>query len=417
MKKIVVIGAGVSGLSIARLLVDGGNKVTVIEKENKPGGLIKCDNINGCLYHKVGGHVFNTKRKDVLEWFESIFDKEKDFSKADRNSVVSMPDRRLINYPVENHAYQFTPVLLDEFIDNLQEMIKNGDTKGEPTNFEEFLYFRFGVMLYREYFQPYNEKIWKRDLTTVPLSWLEGKLPMPTLKEILYNNFIHLEEKNFVHSTFFYPRYGGSQFFANKLAEELDIRYNTQVVSLEKGNGCWLVNNDCFDQVIFCGNIKDLPVLLNIVVDISSFESMIEKLEYHGTTSVFCEIEKNPYSWIYLPSREYQAHRIICTGNFSEANNIPGVLTGVVEFKDHISKEDILKNLEKIPFSPRYLTHTYTKYTYPIQDALTREMILNLKNVLEKQGLYLLGRFAEWEYYNMDAAMGAAIDMFNSKLK
>ena len=101
MKKIVVIGAGVSGLSIARLLVDGGNKVTVIEKENKPGGLIKCDNINGCLYHKVGGHVFNTKRKDVLEWFESIFDKEKDFSKADRNSVVSMPDRRLINYPVE----------------------------------------------------------------------------------------------------------------------------------------------------------------------------------------------------------------------------------------------------------------------------------------------------------------------------
>lgn len=254
MKKIVVIGAGVSGLSIARLLVDGGNKVTVIEKEDKPGGLIKCDNINGCLYHKVGGHVFNTKRKDVLEWFESIFDKEKDFSKADRNSVVSMPDRRLINYPVENHAYQFTPVLLDEFIDNLQGMIKNGDTKGEPTNFAEFLYFRFGAMLYREYFQPYNEKIWKRDLTTVPLSWLEGKLPMPTLKEILYNNFIHLEEKNFVHSTFFYPRYGGSQFLANKLAEELDIRYNTQVVSLEKRNECWLVNNDCFDQVIFCGN-------------------------------------------------------------------------------------------------------------------------------------------------------------------
>ena len=94
-----------------------------------------------------------------------------------------------------------------------------------------------------------------------------------------------------------------------------------------------------------------------------------------------------------------------------KANYESGILT--ITFP----KEDILKNLEKIPFSPRYLTHTYTKYTYPIQDALTREMILNLKNVLEKQGLYLLGRFAEWEYYNMDAAMGAAIDMFNSKLK
>jgi UDP-galactopyranose mutase len=25
--------------------------------------------------------------------------------------------------------------------------------------------------------------------------------------------------------------------------------------------------------------------------------------------------------------------------------------------------------------------------------------------------MYLLGRFAEWEYYNMDAAVGAAIDL------
>lgn len=63
-----------------------------------------------------------------------------------------MLDRRLINYPVENHAYQFTPVLLDEFIDNLQEMIKNRDTKGEPANFEEFLYFRFGAMLLQRVF-------------------------------------------------------------------------------------------------------------------------------------------------------------------------------------------------------------------------------------------------------------------------
>ena len=73
---------------------------------------------------------------------------------------------------------------------------------------------------------------------------------------------------------------------------------------------CIRDSNDCFDQVIFCGNIKDLPVLLNNVVDISSFESMIEKLEYHGTTSVFCEIEKNPVSYTHLDVYKRQVYRL-----------------------------------------------------------------------------------------------------------
>ena len=38
-------------------------------------------------------------------------------------------------------------------------------------------------------------------------------------------------------------------------------------------------------------------------------------------------------------------------------------------------------------------------------------MIDDLKRRIEPKGLYLLGRFAEWEYYNMDVAMGAAIDL------
>ena len=38
-------------------------------------------------------------------------------------------------------------------------------------------------------------------------------------------------------------------------------------------------------------------------------------------------------------------------------------------------------------------------------------MIGSLKNELKKDNIYLLGRFAEWEYYNMDVAMGAALDL------
>ena len=46
-----------------------------------------------------------------------------------------------------------------------------------------------------------------------------------------------------------------------------------------------------------------------------------------------------------------------------------------------------------------------------MQDASSRALIRELKECLEPRGIYLLGRFEEWEYYNMDAAIGAAMDL------
>ena len=89
MERIAVIGAGVSGMTTAHLLKDKAN-VIVFEKDNKPGGLIKCRRVNGNLFHTCGGHVFNSKRQDVLDWFWSKFNRDEEFSKADRNSVVFM---------------------------------------------------------------------------------------------------------------------------------------------------------------------------------------------------------------------------------------------------------------------------------------------------------------------------------------
>ena len=51
------------------------------------------------------------------------------------------------------------------------------------------------------------------------------------------------------------------------------------------------------------------------------------------------------------------------------------------------------------PFSPVYLAHHWEEYTYPGQDASSRTLIRELKERLEPKGIYLLGRFAEWEYY------------------
>ena len=406
--KYAIIGGGISGLSIANLL-EKKHEVTIFESDSRPGGMVKCDVINGNLFHRTGGHVFNTKRQDVLDWFWTFFDKDKQFTKAFRNSSVFMPDGKEIPYPIENHFYMFEQEIGKHIATDLVNMAREKENK--PTNFEEFLKGRFGETLYNLYFKPYNEKIWRRDLTKVPLSWLEGKLPMPTVEEIIYNNIYHVKEQSFVHSSFYYPKEGGSQFIADTFSAGLNIRYRMKIDKIEKRNQKYYIGDEYFDSIVFCGNIKQLPSLLADAFDISGFTTDIEKLEYHGTTSVFCEIEKNPYSWIYMPSKGHESHRIICTGNFSPCNNANGKMTGTIEFTDYMSEEIIKDNLSRIPLNPKYITHHYEKYTYPIQDKNTRQMINTLKSILANNQFYLCGRFAEWEYANMDVCMGSAINL------
>ena len=74
-EKIAVVGGGISGISIARMLSKNA-QVTVFEKNDKIGGLVRCDHVPAGLYHKLGGHVFNTKTSAVSEWFWRIFDQE-----------------------------------------------------------------------------------------------------------------------------------------------------------------------------------------------------------------------------------------------------------------------------------------------------------------------------------------------------
>ena len=55
MSKIAVIGAGISGLTVAQELShDSSNQVIVFEKEANPGGLIRCKRMVRCFIYAVG---------------------------------------------------------------------------------------------------------------------------------------------------------------------------------------------------------------------------------------------------------------------------------------------------------------------------------------------------------------------------
>ncbi len=422
MKKVAIIGTGISGVSLGQML-KGKAEVTLFEKSNQAGGLVKCDRTEGNLFHRVGGHVFNSRNQAVLDWFWGFFDRDTEFIKAKRNAKILLQGQ-VIGYPLENYLYQFPKSTIQSIISDLLLAAHELRKPDEYPHFEAFLKGNFGETLYKLYFEPYNKKIWNTDLSQVPLGWLEGKLPMPNLKEILLSNIVQEEEGAMVHSSFFYAKNNGSQFIIDRLSEGLQIKLNHPVSQLSKQRGKWQVNGEGkFDAVVYCGDVRQLHKLYASGEAVFQQAALdVQHLKSNGTSNLLCECDPTDVSWMYLPGPEIQAHRIIYTGNFSESNNGESAKNGriscTVEFSGQHEVDFMKEQIKQLPGNMRYLDHNHEPNSYVIQDADTREKIAHLKSHAETEDLYLLGRFAEWEYFNMDKAMEAGFDMvkkFKSK--
>lgn len=407
-KRIAIIGAGVSGLSAARILRSKGCSPVVFEKNDQPGGLIRCSSEEGNLFHHVGGIVFNTRNEKVKKWFFELFNIQKEFILHHRDAQI-FTHGKYVGYPVENHLYQL-PRKLSVKIG--KELLKKTWDPDHASNFNDFLLHKFGKTLFEVYFQPYNEKIWNYDLKQIPLPWLEDKLPDPHTREILLNNLFRKAEKKMVHSAFYYPREGGSSFLANRLAEGSEIIYHTSVELMERTDNQWKIDGERFDAVIYTGDVRKLINSLgNTSPEIRESVKKIQHLPSNGTSNVLCYTDEIGLSWLYLPDREYRCHRIVYTGNFSPANNGNDQKTCLVEFSGKVDEAVMREQLKLLPGNLTPIAYNYEPDSYVIQLHDTRNKIAALKNHLEPLGFYLTGRFAEWEYYNMDIAMLSAMNV------
>lgn len=412
MRKATVIGSGISGLSIAKMLSDR-YEVNVLERSDKPGGLIKCDRIDGNLFHRVGGHVFNSKNPIVLEWFWSHFDRDKEFLKATRNAKILL-NGKLIGYPLENYLYQLPEQQIRTIVDELIDLAsKEKKAVNEYDNFKDFLIGNFGETLYHLYFGPYNSKIWNTDISQVPLDWLDGKLPMPHIKDVIISNVLKKEEAQMVHSTFYYAKREGSQFIINRLAQNqnIELSFSVSDIRVNNNNGIAINGNTATNVLIYCGDVRMLNEIINIDDDLlKDALNAVKDLPSNGTSNVLCETDDNDISWLYLPDKGYKAHRIIYTGNFSDTNNEGTTRkTCVVEFSGKQDTSVMLEELERLPGNLKALAFNYEPNSYIIQQKSTRDKIAQLKLLLAKYNIYLLGRFAEWEYNNMDKCIESAM--------
>lgn len=411
--KFAILGAGVSGLTVAKLLQDRGHKVTVFEKCKTFGGLARSRFVDGYLYDPHGGHILNSKHPEVMKWVFSLLPKE-NWQYTVRNAKIYF-NGKYISYPFELSLCE-----LDEkdAVDCIYDFIlsQQGD---EPDNFRDWLIWNFGKSIADHYMIPYNEKIWAYPLEKMETKWMRGKMPLPEKKEIIRSMLLKdPTERKMPHSTFYYPLHGGIQTMVDAIAKDLDIRCSCPIQSLEKNGNQWTVNGENnFDIVI---STIPLPVLPYVMELPEKIKKCIGGLKYNSLTTILFDCPKTDITWLYIPSHDYRSHRVGYQSALTPYAN-PNTERGCAALEIIGDKFTVSPSIFQDPtIIPKELGFTkvldsdFTEYAYVIHDQHYRE---NLDLILQYFSLdnsfNLLGRWGTWNYKNMDLCMYDAMTLAN----
>jgi protoporphyrinogen oxidase len=162
MKRVAILGAGLTGLTLANILVEKGHMVTVFEKEETVGGLARTFGFDGQLYD-LGPHEFCTNNQGLIALLKDIL--ADDFLVCHKRSAQFFMGR-FIDYPVKPMHFlsQVDKLLLIKiFAELVYYRFKNLVCESMDYSFEHWVTNRFGATMYELYFKPYTEKVWGLD--------------------------------------------------------------------------------------------------------------------------------------------------------------------------------------------------------------------------------------------------------------
>ncbi|HID43044.1 MAG TPA: FAD-dependent oxidoreductase [Archaeoglobaceae archaeon] len=418
-----IIGGGLTGLTLGNLIDD----CEIIEKDSECGGLCRSIDEDGFCFDYAGSHVIFSKDKEILEFILKKLGNN--VVKRRRNTKIYYKGN-YVKYPFENGLSDLN--LRDRF-DCVSGLIKSCISRNNhPTNFKEWIYATFGKGIAEKYLIPYNEKIWKYDLERIDISWIDGRVPRPPIIDILKSS-LGIDTEGYKHQlNFFYPKKGGINALIRSLERDCNSKIinNFEVKSITKENGYWVVS-DGEDRRKYDEIIATAP-LFHIVHSMKNTPQYVldalSDLKYNSLITVMLgmDTEKlSDYSWVYIPDRDCLPHRVAFPSNYSKFVCPPGKSSVIAEITcktgDYIYRmsddelmrrtiEDLHKkniiNKNDICFSRL----KRTEFAYIIYDLNYEKNISIVRNFLEKAGIHLLGRFAEFKYLNMDACIRNAFN-------
>jgi UDP-galactopyranose mutase len=166
MTRVLVVGAGLTGCTLAHRLAREGVESLLLERAEVPGGLIRSEHLEGVLYEPHGSHIFHTEDEEVWEL-------------ANRMTPFR-PYRHRVDIVVEGKVLNWPILLSDIDAQSRSEEIKaeleerrdvEPEARAAAANFEEWCLDLMGPILYERYIKPYTEKQWGRPARELSAQW------------------------------------------------------------------------------------------------------------------------------------------------------------------------------------------------------------------------------------------------------
>ncbi len=192
-KKVVIIGAGPSGLTAAYELCKIGVKSVVLEKDEVVGGISRTVNYRGYLFD-IGGHRFFTKVKAVDDLWREILEEGK-FLKRRRLSRIYY-NKKFFHYPLQATNALFGLGIYNSFRTFLSYTKTQLFPIKPELSFEDWISNRFGRRLYHTFFKTYTEKVWGIPCNEISAEWAAQRIKGLSLLSALKNALITSQPKN-----------------------------------------------------------------------------------------------------------------------------------------------------------------------------------------------------------------------------
>ncbi len=176
MKRIIIVGAGIAGLSYAYECLLRKFNVLIVESAPSIGGLSRSITHNGCQLD-IGVHILHLRDEEVFQKIREIVDPDK-WIRVKRKGKLYIKGN-YVDWPLRYTAICQLPLGfgLKIFWDQL---FKKKTGNGSTSNFQDELLAIYGPTLYYSFFHPLTKKFFRTDPEKIHSDWAFSSLRSAT---------------------------------------------------------------------------------------------------------------------------------------------------------------------------------------------------------------------------------------------
>ena len=400
----LIIGAGISGLSLANYLPEGSDWLCV-EQLHEAGGYCRTIKQDGFVWD-FSGHFFHFRNADIEQFLLDRMPKG-EVVRIDKSSSILFKGQR-VDFPFQKNIHQLP---LDDFIECLHDLyFREGDPDAAET-FEQMLYSKLGRGITEKFLKPYNEKLYACDLATLDKDAMGRVFPHADIADII-QNMRHPDNSSY-NAHFTYPK-GGAMEYVNALLHDLDparLRYNERLESVDLQAKVATTNRRQirFERIVSAVPFPKMLDLCAVPYDASLY-TWNKVLVYNLG---FDRKGQTQDHWIYIPERDKVFYRVGFYDNIfatprmslyveiglkadAEAD-IEGTLPTVLA---DLKRAGIIDAHELVSWHSVVLDPAYVHVNEPSQaDFRVRHA------ALADAGVHCIGRYGAWKYCSIEDNM------------